>query len=304
MAQGDSRLDPVVTRSPVQFLSMRNAYFNLYRKYIYPRRNAATGPWQWLFRIKTTLQSVFSAGSLALDRVLFVFRRKDIKLLYEQSDLINFDITCINLLRRPDKKQSIEQQFGEIGFNLRIIPAIDGLTIDTNQLINDDALSADNHCSATGMPLTPAQIGVYLSHYELWKAALVSPHKVSLILEDDAMMICDSATLEEFVRHIPEDADLFFINRRKNKTKNISPYASKFVGHFWGLTAYFLTKQGAEKLLAMSLPIYKSADESISELNENGVINCYCSRKELVVECSNPRDVQNYRFTSDIINRT
>ena len=118
------------------------------------------------------------------------------------------------------------------------------------------------------------------------------------------MMICDRATLEKFVRHIPEDADLFFINRRKNKTKHISPYTSKFVCHFWGLTAYFLTKQGAEKLLAMSLPIYKSADESISELNENGIINCYCSRKELVVECSNPKDAKNFRFTSDIINRT
>ena len=164
-------------------------------------------------------------------------------------------------------------------------------------------LSPNNHNQSTGKPLSPAQIGVYLSHYELWKATLASPNKGSLILEDDALMTCDKATLEEFLRHIPEDTDLFFINRRKNKTKHISLHASKLVRRFWGLTAYFLTRHGAEKLLLSALPIRKSVDDTISELNGKGVINCYCSRKELVVECSNPKDKKNFRFSSDILNR-
>ncbi|SFF18205.1 glycosyltransferase family 25 protein [Nitrosomonas sp. Nm166] len=277
---------------------------NLYRKYIQSHRGATVGPWRWVFDTKTVLQTASSAGSLALDRLFFTAKRNDTKLLYAQTDSVDFDIVCINLLRRPDKRQFIEKQFGTADFNLKIFSAIDGLTIDTNQLIDDGRLSPGHHCPATGMPLTPAQIGAYLSHYELWRAALASPNKISLILEDDALMTCNKATLEEFARNIPEDADLFFINRRKNKTKHISLHASKFVSHFWGLTAYFLTKQGAEKLITLSLPIYKSADEAISELNENGMINCYCSRKELVVECSNPRDARNFRFTSDIISRT
>ncbi len=277
---------------------------DLYRKYLQSHRRATVGLWRWVFGAKTALKTASSAGSLALDRLLFTVRRNDTKLLYAQTDPVDFDIVCINLLRRPDKRKFIEKQFDTVDFNLKMFPAIDGLAIDTNLLIDDGRLSADHHCPATGMPLTPAQIGAYLSHYELWKAALASPNKISLILEDDALLTCNKATLEEFARNIPQDADLFFINRRRNKTKPISLHASKFVSHFWGLTAYFLTKQGAKKLIALSLPIHKSADEWISELNENGMINCYCSRKELVVECSNPRDTRNFRFTSDIISRT
>lgn len=283
---------------------MRNVYSNLYKKYVRPHRSNKAGPWRWLFSTRIALQSVSSAGSLAFDRLRFAFRGDNTELLHAQTDPVDFDITCINLLRRPDKRQFIKKQLGEAGFNFKIFPAVDGLVIDVNQLINDGILASDNFCPATGMPLTPAQIGAYLSHYELWKAALKSPNKVSLILEDDALLICDKPTLEEFVRHIPADTDLFFINHRKNKIKPVSLYASRFACHFWGLTAYFLTKQGAEKLIAMSFPIHKSADESISELSESGMINCYCSRQELVVECSNPRDAQNFRFASDIISRT
>ncbi len=282
---------------------MRDVYASIYKKYIHRHRNAQAGPWRWFFDTKIALQSVFSAGSLAFDRLFLVFRHNDVKLLYAETDSVNFDVICINLLRRQDKKQFIEKQFEGTGLNLRMFQAVDGGAIDTIQLIDDGVLAVNNFCPATGMPLIPAQIGAYLSHYELWKAALESPNKISLILEDDALMVCDKPTLEDFARHIPEDADLFFINRRRNKTKPVSLYASKFVSHFWGLTAYFLTKQGAEKLVALSLPIYKSADERVSELNESGLINCYCSRRELVVECSNSKDARNFRFASDIINR-
>jgi len=59
------------------------------------------------------------------------------------------------------------------------------------------------------------QIGVYLSHLEIWKKAAKSVDKVTFILEDDALIICDSPTLQKYMRHIPEDADIFFINHRK-----------------------------------------------------------------------------------------
>lgn len=283
---------------------MKNVYTNLYRKHIRRYRGSKTEPWRWLFGTQAALQSVSSAGLLVLDRLRFALKRSDIKLLYANDDSIHFDITCINLLRRPDKRQFIEKQFGEAGFDFKIFPAVDGLEIDTDQLIKDGILAPDNFCPVIGMPLIPAQIGAYLSHYELWKTALKSSNKVSLILEDDALMVCDKSTLEEFVRHIPADTDLFFINRRRNKIKHISLHASKFACDFWGLTAYFLTKQGAEKLINLSLPIRKSADESINELNKNGMIKCYCSRQELIVECSNAKDTQNFRFASDIIDRT
>ncbi|TXI16823.1 MAG: glycosyltransferase family 25 protein [Nitrosomonas sp.] len=282
---------------------MRNVYSNLYKKYVRPHRTDAAGPWRWFFNTSTVLQSAYSAGSLTFDRLRFALKQCDIELLYTQREAVNFDITCINLLRRADKRKFIKKQLSRAGLDFKIFPAIDGLILDHHRLVDDGILAPDNYCPATSKPLTSAQIGVYLSHYELWKAALRSPNKISLILEDDALFTCDKPTLQEYARHIPADTDLFFINHRKNKIKHVTLHASKFACHFWGLTAYFLTKQGAEKLIAMSLPIHKSADESISELNEIGKLNCYCSRQELVVECSNPKDAKNFRFSSDIISR-
>lgn len=185
-----------------------------------------------------------------------------------------------------------------------MFPAFDCTILDPVTLVNQGALSPDNQDLNSGKPLSPAQIGVYLSHLEIWKKAAKSVDKVTFILEDDALIICDSPTLQKYIRHIPEDADIFFINHRKNRKQHINPYISKFVGRFWGLTAYFITRKGAEKLLQLAIPIHMSADDMVSQLNEKGLINCYCSRQELIVECSNAKDNKNFRFASDILDRT
>lgn len=282
---------------------MKNLYATM-KKYVQRHRHAAAGPWQWFFRAKDALQPLLSRGSFAMDRLSLILKKDDVELLHSETDAVEFEVTCINLLRRPDKKRFMEKQFEGTGWTMHFFPAIDGLTINVPQLISDGILAEDNFCPATAMALIPVQIGVYLSHYELWKMVLLSPNKISLILEDDALLICDMPQLEAFARHIPDDADLFFINHRQNKTRPVSLYASKFTGRFWGLTAYFITRKGAEKLVNLMLPIHKSADEAINGLSKSGAITCYCSRKELVVECSNSRDERNFRFESDIISRT
>ncbi len=277
-------------------------YLDLFRKYLHSYRNVQSGPWKWFFCIKDTLQSISSQLSFVTDQI-FIFKENDGKLLFKQGDSLKFEINCINLQHRQDKRIFIEQQFINSDFQFNIFPAVDGSLIDTKRLLLEGILSPSNRCYASGVALTPAQIGVYLSHRELWKKMQQSSNKVALILEDDALILFDKKVLEQFVKHIPEDADLFFINRRKNKVKPISPYVSKYIYRFWGLTAYFITQKGADKLLSLTLPIQKSVDDTISELNQKGLITCYCARKELVVECSNAKDTQNFRFHSDICNR-
>lgn len=248
------------------------------------------------------MQSISVQLSFVADQI-FLSNKNDDKLLFKQDDLVQFEINCINLQHRKDKRIFIEQQFINSDYQFNFFPAVDGSIIDRNRLLVEGILSPNNRCFASRVALTPAQIGVYLSHYELWKKMLLSPNKISLVLEDDALILFDKKTLEQFIKHIPEDADLFFINRRKNRVKPISPYVSKYICRFWGLTAYFITKKGAKKLLSLALPIQKSVDDTISELNQKGLITCYCARKELVVECSNAKDVQNFRFHSDVHDR-
>lgn len=277
-------------------------YLDLFRKYLHSHRNIQSGPWKWLFCIKDVLQSNSAQLSFVADQI-FLNSKSDNRLLFRQEDLIQFEINCINLQHRQDKRIFIEQQFINSDYQFNFFPAIDGSLIDTNRLLLEGILSPNNRCLASKVALKPAQIGVYLSHYELWKKMLLSPNKISLVLEDDSLILFDKKTIEQLIRHIPEDADLFFINRRKNKVQPISPYVSKYIRRFWGLTAYFITQKGAQKLLSLAIPIQKSVDDTISELNQKGLITCYCARKELVVECSNAKDTQNFRFHSDIHDR-
>jgi len=274
------------------------------RKFVRSRWSSQSMLWKVFFYIKDSLQSFFSAALLTVDYFLFSFQQDSTKRLFRQSEYIHFETHCINLLRRTDKKKFIEDQFDNVNFNLKMFPAVDGATIDTEDLMKQGILSPDNKDLGSGNPLSLAQIGVYLSHHALWDKAANSVNKITFILEDDALIQCDTATLQKFTHYIPEDADIFFINHRKNKIRHINPYVSKFVGRFWGLTAYFLTKNGAKKLLGLTIPIHMSADDMISQLNEKGLINCYCSRQELVVECSNAKDAKNFRFASDILDRT
>lgn len=263
-----------------------------------------SGLGKFLFFIKDIVNGVFSAWSLFVDHILFVFKQDNIKSLYRQSEFIHFETHCINLIRRLDKRKFIADQFDNVSFNLKFFSAVDGATLNLEQLIKQGHLAPDNRDLGTGNKLTPAQIGVYLSHYELWKETLNSDNKITFILEDDAFLDCEITTLQKVIHYIPEDADIFFVNHRKNKKQHINPYISKFVGRFWGLTAYFVTKKGAEKLLQLTAPIHMSVDDMVSQLNEKGLINCYCSRQELVVECSNAKDSKNFRFASDILDRT
>lgn len=274
------------------------------KKLVRSQSNSNSILWKNIFYIKDLLRSFSSDASLAYDHLLFSFQQDNSKKIFGQNEDIRFETYCINLARRPDKRQFIERQFDNINFNLKMFPAFDGAMLDPVALVNQSVLSPDNKDLSSGKSLSPAQIGVYLSHLEIWKKAAKSVDQITFILEDDALITCDSPTLQKYIRHIPEDADIFFINHRRNKKQHINPYISKFVGRFWGLTAYFVTRKGAEKLLQLAIPIHMSADDMVSRLNEKGLINCYCSRQELVVECSNAKDNKNFRFASDILDRT
>lgn len=273
------------------------------RKFVRSRWNSDSMLWRFFFYIKGLLQSVLSSISLTYDHLVFSFQQDNTKRIFRQSEYAHFETHCINLVRRPDKKQFIEEQFDNVNFNLKMFPAFDGATLSFIDLINQGVLSTENKDLGSGDSLSPAQIGVYLSHLEIWKKAAESVDRITFVLEDDALLTCKATTLQKYIHYIPEDADIFFINHRKNKKQHINPYVSKLVGRFWGLTAYFVTREGAKKLLQLTTPIHMSADDMVSQLSEKGLINCYCSRQELVVECSNAKDSKNFRFASDILDR-
>ena len=117
---------------------------------------------------------------------------------------------------------------------MKFFSAVDGATLNLEHLIKQGRLAPDNRDLGTGNKLTPAQIGVYLSHYELWKETLNSDNKITFILEDDAFLDCEITTLQKVIHYIPEDADIFFVNHRKTRNSISIPIYPNLLVVFGG----------------------------------------------------------------------
>lgn len=101
-------------------------------------------------------------------------------------------IFYINLANRPDRREFMERQFGELGLIGRRIEAVTAAEISTED--------ADRYCS-TSRPtfLRRNELACTLSHERAWQAMLDSQHEAALILEDDAEL---SALLPAFLSEV------------------------------------------------------------------------------------------------------
>lgn len=131
--------------------------------------------------IKTTILSDFGVSAVQLDREM------EHTVTYPESDTMTFDrIFMINLLRRSERRERMEQNFKEIGLTVERMNAIDGqeLTPDYLEEIGVRILPgyADPY---QNRPMTMGEIGCFLSHFWIWEKVVMQGLKEVLILEDD-----------------------------------------------------------------------------------------------------------------------
>ena len=123
------------------------------------------------------------------------FKLKDLNVLY------------INLDRRPDRNEYMENELSRLCLKWTRIPAIDGLTL-TNE---EKTYWIDNNKFDTITQNTEriyGQIGCYLSHLKTLKYALDNNIENVLILEDDCKFLSDHNDIRI---HIPANTDIFYL---------------------------------------------------------------------------------------------
>jgi len=106
-----------------------------------------------------------------------------------------------------------------------------------------------------------SHVGIWGSHYIGWKNLVDSDYDYALFIEDDVYMDGDFLELAtEYINQLPSDWEVFHMYAPQPPARkavlvgeNVSlPY------QFWSSACYFLTKEGAKKLLA------EIADEDFS----------------------------------------
>lgn len=189
-------------------------------------------------------------------------------------------ILVINLDRSPERWAAIAKQFE--AWNLpevpvECFPAVDGT--DPAQLAPYISLVSQRRAKLVkARPLTPTQIGCYASHYEAWKHCFQCDHP-AVIIEDDALIAADQ--LERFVTastHFPQWLDCVRLSTNHTKKAKFEQVyeavdfsVMRFTKAHMTTVGYYLSPNGARKLLAKSKPWYLPVDLYMGEFWRHGV---------------------------------
>lgn len=96
----------------------------------------------------------------------------------------------INLNRRTDRRLAISRQLEAVGIGITWIDAVDG---------SDPTFRKTYQSELTRTSLFPNEYACYLSHIAAWEALLAGPLAHALIIEDDAQLVEDFASIVEIL---------------------------------------------------------------------------------------------------------
>jgi len=205
---------------------------------------------------------------------------------FTNTDLFDdLQIYAINLKRRPDKRENIENELKKYNFEYIIYDAVDGRELDLDKMIGEEQINATNRLRNT-------EYGCYFSHINVWNDFLKTNKKYCLILEDDAVFNYDFKNklytlLYDLNRKENENVDGVYINDNARcyrffgndcNNKEIVPTMnfvnkSKYLGY--GMYGYVMTRNGINKTLPYTIPITTQIDVLMHNLNYEGKITIY-----------------------------
>ena len=152
-------------------------------------------------------------------------------------DMQSLAIYVINLDGSHDRLASISDKLAAYGLSFERIAAVDGRPLDLASVPDYAAARAERYM---GRSLVGGEIGCYRSHLKVAETFLQSDARYALVLEDDALPLCNIETL--LAKALPDleavDPDWRLMNIGNHKLKIASPIARYSVdGHTSELVA-------------------------------------------------------------------
>lgn len=123
----------------------------------------------------------YGGGSVAVDSVYERF------VTYPEADTMTFDrIFMINLVRRPERREKMEESFKEVGLQVEHVAAVDGNELTSEYLDEIGVKFLPGYTDPfQHRPMTKGEIGCFLSHYLVWEQQVKDKLVEVLVLEDD-----------------------------------------------------------------------------------------------------------------------
>lgn len=169
-----------------------------------------------------------------------------------------FQAFVINLDRHAGRMRFMEAQLGALGVPFTRFRAVNGY---------DPAEIADA-AVAPFAPLSGGEIGCWESHRRIWRRIIDENLPGAFILEDDVILASDFASLS-FPADFLDNCDVLKLDSFRRPasyggacvTLGEGRQAQRLLGDERSTAAYFITRQGAERLLSRSNSYFAAIDE-------------------------------------------
>lgn len=177
-------------------------------------------------------------------------------------------IYCVNLDRSPHRWQFMLEQFDRLGLEFERISAVDGRTINQENLAKFADVSRVNDWPDL---MTPNAIACSLSHVKAYRRFLEEGAPFAIFMEDDIVLSDDfGAVAKATAKVLPARscALLYFHGDEKAFVREdaikVSPghilYKALTPWSAYTTGAYVLDRAGAEALIRFNDPVYSTAD--------------------------------------------
>ncbi|WP_286734194.1 MULTISPECIES: LicD family protein [Sphingobacterium] len=152
-------------------------------------------------------------------------------------------------------------------FKIIIVEALD----NCNSLLDNVYMS-----KKYGFQLSKEEINIHNVHKHIWSEFFKSEEDFCLVMEDNVSLKQDFEFIEKAVNSFSENWDVFFPFDKSNSTPKDKEY---ILGYYWGSCVYFLSKEGAKKLLPDYI-IKQPVDDELIERGLKEEINLFFEDKK------------------------
>jgi GR25 family glycosyltransferase involved in LPS biosynthesis len=226
----------------------------------------------------------------------------------------------LNLDRRPDRKEFIENQLNKSELLKNIyerVPAVDGSLVHPRYvekgLLSSNAIDdiLQETATAWGLSITQGGLGIILSYIDIFKK-IKSLDNPAMIIEDDTILPDDfDAKFAQALSELPSDFDILYLGYGDTKvnTKSYSKNLSIPIGYVSCTPAMVVSAAGADMLLKYLKNMDNQLDTAMSLHFEKMKVflpntrivqipNTHGSDIQGDVNCRKKYKKQNYIFTT------
>ena len=184
-------------------------------------------------------------------------------------------VFVINLERSVHRRQYAIDHLAGHGVQARIVPAVDGNTLDLDELsqqgVYDDSLARQKFSRS----LSRNEIACTLSHVNVWRKMIADDVPMAMILEDDVMLAPDIAdAITAALDQAPANWDIIQLYHDCREQIPIGEHLVRFPCTSRmpvGSAGYLIRRSGAEKMVAHALPVCYPADSLLGRSHRWGV---------------------------------